>query len=369
MKALILTNNLGEKSGWERYSTDLIDQFIKNDIEAVVICHKKNDNYKGIKQLELLPSPLSFKKNYILSFYYFYKFNKINKNLKGFDFVHCFVEPYAFITYLISKYLNLKYFLTIHGSYGIKTFHNKIYKFLQLLSYKNAKNILCVSNYTKSRVLEYKKLGNIEVIPNGVNLKGFSAIQSGVKKENIIIGVGTLKERKGFDVMVRAISIVKKSIPDIKYYIIGSQKDKGYFNSLTSLIDELDLKNNIFFFENLSDDELKNKYQEAKIFSLTPISDKYNFEGFGLVYLEANAFGLPVIGSCDNGGEEAIKNSYNGFLTKPNDPSDIAEKIVILLKDNFLYGNISANSLLWAKKLSWNNIIKRYIKVYKNEKN
>lgn len=363
MKILIITNSLGEKSGWGRYSSGLENEMRKNNFEVSVLCFRKNNTRKDIDQYDILPPPLSFKRNYFFSFYYLYKFKRLE--IRDFDHIHCFVEPYSFLTYLIAWSLNVKYFITIHGSYGIKSFAHPIYKFLQLHAYKNAYKVICVSNYTKNKVLEYKKLNNLVVIPNGINLNDFKNTNNEkTSKENIIVGVGALKERKGFDTTIRAVSIVAKTIPSIKYYIVGNDSDKDYVQHIRTLITELKLDNNVVVLGSISEEELKRLYARSKVFVLTPISDKYNFEGFGLVYLEANANGLPVVGSYDNGGEDAIKDGYNGYLAKKDDPQDTAEKIKMLLEDQFLYQTISNNALIWSKKMSWNNIFKQYKEMY-----
>jgi glycosyltransferase involved in cell wall biosynthesis len=365
MKILIITNNLDVSSGWGRYSLSLIEQILENGIEVVVLCHKKNDKYSHIKQIEILPNPLSFKKTYLGAFFYAIKFVKHNKELRPFDKVHCFVEPYAFFAYIISRFLRVKYFITIHGSFGVKPFTNALYKFIQLFSYKNAERIICVSNYTKQRILKYRELQNITVIPNGVNKEAFCNIYILKKKENIIIGVGALKKRKGFDITIRAVKNIKEQIPDIQYYIIGSQKDIDYTLYLKELVNKLGLDKNIFFYECISDEKLKEFYKKAKVFVLTPVSNKYNFEGFGLVYLEANACGLPVVGSYDNGGEEAIRDGHNGFLAKANNPENIAEKIIKLLSYPELYEKMSRNAIDWSQDMLWGgSIVRKYLDVY-----
>ncbi len=367
MKILIITNYLGEKSGWGSYSLSLIEQLIKNRFEVVVVCNKKNEKYGKIKQIEILPNPLSFKKNYFFAPLYVLKMLLNFKKMKKIDLVHCFVEPYAFIAYLSSKVLNVKYFITIHGSYGVKTLRNVFYRFFQMTAYENAQKVICVSNYTKKRVLEYKNLTNFLIISNGVN-RGKVGCPTPNQKENIILGVGALKKRKGFDVIIKAMKIVVKMIYDAKYYIVGPQSDSDYTNYLKRLIKDSDLENNVVLLGGVSDDKLRELYQKAKIFALTPLSDKYNFEGFGLVYLEANTYGLPVIGSYENGGEDAIKDRYNGFLAKANDPEDTAEKIIKLLNNQELYEKMSQNATDWSRKMSWDNIIKKYLEVYEYKK-
>jgi glycosyltransferase involved in cell wall biosynthesis len=275
------------------------------------------------------------------------------------------VEPYAFFTFFVSWILRARYVITIHGSFGVKSFYNSLYKLIQIFSYENAYKIICISNYTKNRVTQYVKLNNIEIIPNGIDIKQFNSLEELTQtKEDTILGVGGLKERKGFDIVIKAVNLVKKDIPGIKYYIVGTQEDKKYFSYLSGLIKKNGLEDNISFLKEISDSKLKELYRRSKILVLTPVSSKYNFEGFGLTYLEANASGLPVIGSYDNGGEDAIKYGYNGFLTKPRDERDIAEKIVTLLKNDGLYSNMVKNSEKWAKSFLWKDIVKKYINMY-----
>ncbi len=368
MKVLIITNYLKNESGWGSYSLSLIEQLIKNGFDVTVVCNKKNETFNDIKQIEILPNPLSFKKNYFLALIYVLRILLNIKDARNVNLVHCFVEPYAFIAYLVSKILGVKYFITIHGSYGVKTLQNIFYRFLQITAYKNAQKVICVSNYTKRRVLEYKNLTNFIVIPNGVDSDFLKIVKDENYKENIIFSLGALKKRKGFDVMIKAIKIINQTIPSVIYYIAGSQADKDYTNYLKKLIKDLGLNNNIFLLGKISDNELKEFYKKSKIFALTPVSDKFNFEGFGLVYLEANAYNLPVIGSYDNGGEEAIKDGYNGFLVEANNSEDTAEKIIKLLGDQKLYEEMSQNAMNWSQKMSWDNIIKKYLEIYGDKK-
>ncbi len=367
MKILIITNDLGEKSGWGSYSLSLVERLLKNGFEVVVVCSKKSEERSDIEQIEILPKPLSFKKNYFLAPLYALKILLNSKKAGKINLIHCFVEPYAFIAYLVSIISRARYFITIHGSYGVKTLRGIFYRIFQAIAYKNARKVVCVSDYTRKMVLERVNLDlvNFTVIPNGVGVDFAEKQTPGAKqKENIIIGVGSLKKRKGFDVMVRAMEIVVKAIPGVKYCIVGSQNDDDYTNYIKKMIKDLDLGGNVVLLGKVSDDELKELYKKSKIFVLTPLSDEFNFEGFGLVYLEANTRGLPVVGSYGNGGEDAIKDGFNGFLAKQNNPEDTAEKIIRLLSDSELYERMSQNAISWSREMSWDNIIKKYMNIY-----
>ena len=213
---------------------------------------------------------------------------------------------------------------------------------------------------------EKKNLTNLTVIPNGVNLNNFKMDKNidFSSKENVILSVGSLKTRKGFDLLIKAVAVAQKKAPEIKCYIVGGESGGSYYYNYLVDLTKKEKADNVFILKDITDLELKNLYHRAKLFVMTTISNKYSFDGFGMVYLEANAYGVPAIGSYDSGAEEAIKNGYNGFLTKPKDINDIAEKILELFGNQSLYDKMSKNSLEWAKKLSWDNTVKEYIKIY-----
>lgn len=366
MKVIIITNHFESNVGYGRFSGDLIKYLKKNKCEVAVICNKSNNNIKDVAQFPVLPAALSFKKNFFLSWFYLLKLFKKRKELGSFDAIHCVVESYAFFAYILSKFLGVKYFVHIHGSFSILFFRYKIYGFLQKKAYKNARKIICISNYTKGKLLNYLKINNLKVVPNGVNLDIFKTNENkkNIAKENIILSVGSFKERKGFDLLIKSLIAVKEKISDIKCYLVGGSGEDSYFQFLVGLAEKSGVKDSVVFLRNIPDNQLMDLYLKAKVFVLTTVSDEFNFDGFGMVYLEANAFGLPVIGSYDSGAEEAIKDGYNGFLTKAGDTEDIAQKIISLITDNDLRRKLSENAIEWAKKLSWDNIAKEYIKTY-----
>ena len=128
--------------------------------------------------------------------------------------------------------------------------------------------------------------------------------------------MGALKPRKGYEVSIPAIAGVKKRYKDIKYYIVGGSPPKLYLD----LVKKYNLEKNVEFSENLPDDELIKIYYQADIFLLTPVTFNDNdFEGFGLVYLEAGACEKPVIGTYDCGAEDAIIDNITGLLIPQKD--------------------------------------------------
>lgn len=370
MNVLIITSEIRSRSGYGRVSLELIKSFKKNNFEVLVVCNKKGEEIGGVKQIEILPKPLNPKRNFLLAWFYVLKLLRYRNVLNKCDLMHCFIEEYSFFTFLLSMILRKKYFLLMHGTYAVAFFRNKIYGLLQNIAYENAEKIVCISNYTKDNILKHIRLNNLIIIPNGVNLDNFNINQNEYysnNKENILISVGAFKKRKGFEVLIKALNIVVKEIPDIKCYIGGGAAGSNdYYNKMVELAEYLDIRDNIIFFKNESDDYIKDLYKKAKVFALTLVNEEYNFDGFGVVYLEANAYGIPVVGVYGTGAEDAINDGYSGFLAKYNNINDIAQKIITILKDVNLYNKVSGNTVLWAREMSWDNIIKNYIKLYDN---
>lgn len=364
MKILLITNELSEKSGWGRYSVDLVASLVKNNHEVSIICQTKNLNF-DYSQHEILPSPLSFKKNYLLCWLSLFKFINICKQFKP-DVIHCIVESYSPSACLISFISRKEYIVTAHGSFAIKPFRNYVYSLIQEFVYKRAKNIVAVSNYTKKQILlKSPKLSNIVIINNGVS--DYFLIKARNSKraiKPIILSVGALKHRKGFHISISAFAEVANKFPDYVYYLIGDSSDIKYVDSLRNIISREHLEHRIKIISDVDDERLFEMYEQSKLFILTPVSDEYNFEGFGLVYLEANAFGIPVIGSLDNGGEDAINDGMNGFLSQKSSVSDVSKKISLVLSDNILYNSLSLNGKVYAEKMSWSNKVQEYIKLY-----
>jgi glycosyltransferase involved in cell wall biosynthesis len=89
-----------------------------------------------------------------------------------------------------------------------------------------------------------------------------------------------------------------------------------------------------------------------------------DFEGFGIAVLEANALGIPAIGSRDSGIADAINDGFSGILINQEDPKEIEKAISEIINN---YSKFSKDVINWSENFEWNNIIKKYIKAIKNE--
>lgn len=146
--------------------------------------------------------------------------------------------------------------------------------------------------------------------------------------ENIIFTLSRLVERKGVQDLIIAFEYVLSTHQNARLVIAG----EGSFRpELEKLVQEKELAATVTFLGPVSSSEACEWYASCDIFALTPFEKNGDVEGFGIVYLEANAFGKPVLGTRTGGVPEAIIDGKTGMLADPGKPADIAEKLTYLL--------------------------------------
>lgn len=181
----------------------------------------------------------------------------------------------------------------------------------------------------------------------------------------IILSVGSIKPRKGLHVSLEAFARVKQHIPSARYQLVGSldEHQSGYIARLRQYVADHQLSG-VEFLGALSDEALRQCYRDASVFLLTPQQVGLAFEGFGLVYLEAGAYGLPVIGTRTGGVADAVRDHETGFLADPGDVEGIAQALLRLLSDPDLARRMGCANRAWAEALTWKKCAERYLTVY-----
>ncbi|MFH0988202.1 MAG: glycosyltransferase family 4 protein, partial [Parcubacteria group bacterium] len=120
-------------------------------------------------------------------------------------------------------------------------------------------------------------------------------------------------------------------IPNAVYVIVGSGV---YENELRVAVEKFGVKDKVLFVTDAVDNDLPLFYQSCDLFAM-PCRELANgdVEGFGIVYLEANLFGKPVVAGRSGGAAEAVIDGQTGLVVEPNDANAIAEALVALLTD------------------------------------
>jgi glycosyltransferase involved in cell wall biosynthesis len=219
---------------------------------------------------------------------------------------------------------------------------------------KLCKNHISVSESTRSELI---RMGipatNVHLVPNGVDLDGIVRVTpSGDSPE--IIFVGRLIREKNVDILIKAIGLVRKEIPDVRCGIIGDGPERERLSALA----DRDAAGNVELFGNISDSEKISMLKSAKIFVFPSIR-----EGFGMAVLEAMACGLPVITTDHPMNASANLISRNGFKGELS-VEFIADKILELLLNPGKRREMSAFSISYSRDYDWNNIAKMLERTY-----
>jgi len=196
---------------------------------------------------------------------------------------------------------------------------------IEELSFMMPDVIISNSTHTTVRLRAAGFNREIKTIPLGVDLEGVYSADISSEWSDVIF-VGRLLSHKNADVLVRAIAIVKKVKPMIKTLIIGDGPEKS---RVQMLIDELGLHTNVHVLSHVEDHaDLYSLMKASKMLVLPSVR-----EGFGLVAVEANAAGIPVITTSheDNAAKDLIHEGINGLLSEA-DPESVAEKILEVLE-------------------------------------
>ena len=240
--------------------------------------------------------------------------------------------------------------------------------------FRNTEKIILITHQTKEIIKKMHHLNEekLEVIYVGVDIDSLEIkeTKSELRKEFnisndnfVILSVGRHIPRKNFQLVLRALNEINRLNLNpsfkIKYFLIGEGEETTNLKQLTK---DLNLENQVVFLGRC-DVTTRNKYYKmADLFIMPSITKNNDIEGFGIVFLEANYFKVPVIGTATGGMSEAIIDGGTGFLIKQNDINDLVDKIIFLYNNEVIRKEMGENGFNRViRDFKWENIIKNYI--------
>ncbi|HEX2034764.1 MAG TPA: glycosyltransferase family 4 protein [Chloroflexota bacterium] len=344
MRILLIADALSPTYGWGRYAIGLIQALRRQGLSFTLL------SPRGLCQVEELATIPDH--GVVTSFVsqtrriprlVLANALAIRRALAGCDAVHCITEPYAIPAAIVAG--SKPVLVTLHGTYAVRPFTRWGERPWYELAYRRAARLLPVSRFTQSLLPPRFQTGKTHVVPEGVDLTRFelpATAPPAPPAAPFLLSVGPIKRRKGYHVAVEAFARVHAARPDVTYRIVGGTDDQVYFGQLKARIAELGLQQTITFLGRVSDAELVRLYHQCAAMWLLPVDDDRQFEGFGLVYWEANACGRPVVGALRSGAEDAIVDGVNGWLVPPGDPAAAAAAALRLLNDPELATHMGA---------------------------
>jgi glycosyltransferase involved in cell wall biosynthesis len=201
------------------------------------------------------------------------------------------------------------------------------------------------------------KESKISVIPPGIDLEKYQP-DFCEKKEKLILHVGRLKRYKSVDHLILAAHKLIKKRQDFKVIIVGTGDDEERLKKLTY---DLDLTDYVIFTGYLSDEEKIRYYKKARVLVENSIK-----EGWGMITIEANACGTPVISSKSPGLKDAVVDGVTGFLYEYGNIQELVEKLEQVLSDDELTIKMAQAGIEWAKQFSWDKASEKMLEVINN---
>jgi phosphatidylinositol alpha-1,6-mannosyltransferase len=151
----------------------------------------------------------------------------------------------------------------------------------------------------------------------------------------VLLSLGRLTKRKGVDMVIKAMNEISAGAENLVYVIAGAGPEADDLKKIAAALPE-EIKNNIIFLGQISDDDKWAWLELCDIFIMPSRDIAGDYEGFGIVYLEANLAGKPVIAGDSGGVRDAVINNINGLLVNPENTQEIAAAVIKLAADTEL---------------------------------
>jgi len=256
----------------------------------------------------------------------------------------------------------------LFNPFGPHSFLGKKYQIFEQKMLNKVDRFYPVSHYTAGLLQDMGfSEHQMSVIPNGTDPGKFhptdpSALTHRLQIDDrkVILTITRLVYRKGIDTVIRSMKQIVKQNPDTIYLIAGGGEDE---HRLKKLVDELELNYWIKFVGRVPDEELLLYYNVCDVFVMPSKTTPPNVEGFGIVFLEANACGKPVVGSYSGGIPDAIVDEETGIMVPEDNPDELAGALLTFLNDNELAQKVGAKGRdRVLSELNWDVIADRLYK-------
>jgi len=396
-------------SSYPRFLGDGIAPFIKSLCEAfvkinisvsviapfdpLVVVYETNNvkltrfKYFPIKSFHIMGHANSLKGDallrtstyFLIPFYlfsgFFYLLVDVIKNKSDIIHVH-WVLPNGLIGLFVSKLLKKPYLISLHGSDIFVSKKNRLFSNIAKVIFMNASKVTACSYQLMSEALS---LGaqNVELIAWGADPEIFYRREVNLVyrekffiKENdlVVIALGRLVYKKGFENLIRIWKNVVDEIPNSKLIIGGSGPLYSFFEDL---INQYQIQETVFLPGQISWLEVPEFLSLGDIFVLPSVLDRFgNIDGLPTVLLEAMSTGCAVIASDIAGIPLVIKNHENGLLVKPGDLEELQLCLLSLLKDSKLRENLGFNSQTdVVNEYNWISVANKFKTLFLDMKN
>lgn len=245
------------------------------------------------------------------------------------------VLPEGWLGLMLHLWNKIPYTIYVHGEELSYADHSRELRWMMRRVFHRASRVIVNSSNTGSLLRSRWGLSEekVQLLHPGVDTLRFKPPEVSfvpVPDSPLLLTVGRLQKRKGHDMLLRALPRIRQSFPRVRYQIIGDGEERV---ALETLGKELGVDDCVSFAGEISDAELIRSYQSCDLFALPNREVNGDFEGFGMVLLEAQACGRPVLAGDSGGTAETMKLGETGIIVDCTAPEPLADAVVKLLSD------------------------------------
>ena len=332
-----------------------ISKYLSENHSVTVVTGEKADSFtdKNLEfiSLDIFESELNVEDKEI----YLQEFkNKLvdSLDLNSFDVIHAHYWLSGLVAKEISNELNIPFIFTSHSLGIFLDGYNKERVDCEKIVMTSTNLVTASSVFETMLIADTYKIdeNKIKKITPGVDRKIFIPDLS-VEKENIILSIGRIQEQKGQLQTIEFLNNFKKIQNDFKCYFVGGPSGKHgneYLHELKQTIKDFNLDKHVEFLGDLPQTEIIELFKKAKLLIHTS-----KFETFGLVAIEANTMGVPVLTTNNGSLMEIIENNKNGYLSENLIDSNVNNFVNNLFKNVTKYEEIHLSCIEKSKKYDW----------------
>ena len=288
-------------------------------------------------------------------------------DLNSFDIIHAHYWLSGLVAKQISDELNIPFIFTSHSLGVFLEGYNKERVDCEKIIMTGCNFVTSSSNFENTLISENYNIytSKIKKIKPGIDREIFSPDLT-LKRENVFLSVGRIQEQKGQLKTISFLNNFKKIESDFVCYFVGGPSGKSgndYFQELKKSVQDLKLEAHVEFLGDLPQYEIKQLLNKSKLLIHTS-----QFETFGLVAIEANSMGVPVLTSNKGSLKEIIENNMNGYCSEDLIDGKVNMFVKNLINDDLIYGKIMNSCIQKSTNYSWENTSNELLNLYQEAK-
>ncbi|WP_166820450.1 glycosyltransferase family 4 protein [Thalassoroseus pseudoceratinae] len=301
---------------------------------------------------------------------YFGNFKKVRRIVRerGIDRIHCGrCLPEGWLAWMTKRISGIPYECYVHGEDVETAACSRELRWMVQRILGSADRLIANSQNTASLLESQWNIptDRITVLHPGVDTHRFQPVaksddarrELGWRHHTVILTVGRLQRRKGQDMLIRALPMIREAIPNVLYAIVGDGEER---ETLEALADSVGVRDRVQFLGEIDDATMISAYQQCDLFALPNRAVGRDIEGFGMVLLEAQACGRPVLAGNSGGTAETMKLGETGIVVPCETSEPLAEAVAKLLLDPRTLDEMGAAGREWVTtNFDWDSLAQK----------